>query len=180
MAASKVVSEHEPWHEHRVEFRRRRQVLGHVIVNPKVFPRMRDQRFAPRLEREGRFYDPLRSPKRHRLQAFAADLTSRQTLESGRVDFELVGDLTDIETIAAGRGIRDLARLRRLYGKGYWRKMKGRARIDFGTVESASLNCTGMKRTASAKKNSSARGTSTRRRGSAASRRFAVCVRNDG
>ncbi|MBY0493299.1 MAG: hypothetical protein K2Y23_03700 [Cyanobacteria bacterium] len=45
------------------------------------------------------------------------------------MDFELVGDLTDIETIAAGRGIRDLARLRRLYGKGYWRKMKGSTRI---------------------------------------------------
>ena len=38
-----------------------------------------------------------------------------------------------------------------------------------------------MKHTASAKKSSSARGTSTRRRKSAASaRRFAVCVRNDG
>jgi hypothetical protein len=39
------------------------------------------------------------------------------------MDFELVGDITDVETIAAGHGIRDLARLRRLYGKGYWRKM---------------------------------------------------------
>ena len=37
-----------------------------------------------------------------------------------------------------------------------------------------------MKRTASAKKSSSARGTSTRRRTPAAARRFAVCVRNDG
>lgn len=35
------------------------------------------------------------------------------------MDFELVGDITDVETIAAGRGIRDLPRLRRLYGKGY-------------------------------------------------------------
>jgi hypothetical protein len=45
------------------------------------------------------------------------------------MDFELVGELTDIETIAAGRGVRDLPRLRRLYGAGYWRKMKGSARI---------------------------------------------------
>ncbi|MPY91322.1 MAG: hypothetical protein GEU99_25850 [Luteitalea sp.] len=45
------------------------------------------------------------------------------------MDFELVGDLTDIETIATGRGIRDLPRLRRLYGRGRWRKMKGSARI---------------------------------------------------
>ena len=45
------------------------------------------------------------------------------------MDFELVGDITDVETIAAGRGIRDSPRLRRLYGKGNWRKMKGSARI---------------------------------------------------
>ena len=45
------------------------------------------------------------------------------------MDFELVGDLTDVETIATGRGIRELPRLRRLYGQGRWRKMKGRVRI---------------------------------------------------
>lgn len=37
-----------------------------------------------------------------------------------------------------------------------------------------------MKRTASAGKSSSARGTSTSRRKSSPARRFAVCVRNDG
>ena len=37
-----------------------------------------------------------------------------------------------------------------------------------------------MKRMASAKKNSSASGTSTRRKTGAKQRRFAVCVRNDG
>jgi len=30
------------------------------------------------------------------------------------MDFDLVGEITDVETIATGRGIRDLARLRRL------------------------------------------------------------------
>ena len=45
------------------------------------------------------------------------------------MDFELVGDLTEVETIATGRGIRELPRLRRLYGRGRWRKMKGVARI---------------------------------------------------
>jgi hypothetical protein len=44
-------------------------------------------------------------------------------------DFEVLGDLSDIETIAVGTGIRDLRRLRRLYGKTRWRKMKGVARI---------------------------------------------------
>jgi len=37
-----------------------------------------------------------------------------------------------------------------------------------------------MKRTVSARKNSSARGTSTRRSNPARVRRFVVCVRNDG
>jgi hypothetical protein len=44
-----------------------------------------------------------------------------------------------------------------------------------------SLNCIGMKRTVSARKNSSARGTSIRSRKAAATRRqFVVCVRNEG
>jgi hypothetical protein len=44
-----------------------------------------------------------------------------------------------------------------------------------------SLSCTGMKRTASARKSSSARGTSTSwRRPAAKRRRFAVCVQNKG
>ncbi len=46
-----------------------------------------------------------------------------------RMDFELVGGVTEIDTIATGRGVRELQRLRRLYGKGRWRKMKGSARI---------------------------------------------------
>ena len=45
------------------------------------------------------------------------------------MDFEIVGEITVVETIAAGKGIRDLRRLRRSHGKGRWRKMKGIARI---------------------------------------------------
>jgi hypothetical protein len=45
------------------------------------------------------------------------------------MEFELVGDLEDVETIAVGNSIRELSRLRRLYGKGRWRKMKGMAQI---------------------------------------------------
>jgi hypothetical protein len=43
--------------------------------------------------------------------------------------FEIIGELTNIETIAVGPSIRDLARLRKQYGEGRWRKMKGVARI---------------------------------------------------
>ena len=45
------------------------------------------------------------------------------------MDFEILGDITVLETIASGRGIRDLRRLQRIYGRGRWRKMKGSARI---------------------------------------------------
>jgi hypothetical protein len=45
------------------------------------------------------------------------------------VEFEIVGAITAVETIATGHGIRDLKRLRRSYGKGRWRKVKGVARI---------------------------------------------------
>jgi hypothetical protein len=43
--------------------------------------------------------------------------------------FEVVGSITEIETIAAGRQIRELRRLQRRYGKGRWRKVKGVALI---------------------------------------------------
>ena len=43
--------------------------------------------------------------------------------------FEIVGDIAQIETFAAGAGIREIARLRRLYGLGRWRKRKGVAQV---------------------------------------------------
>ena len=45
------------------------------------------------------------------------------------VDFEIISEITDIETIAAGRGVRDRARLWKMYGKGRWRKLKGVASV---------------------------------------------------
>jgi hypothetical protein len=41
------------------------------------------------------------------------------------VDFEIISEIRDIETIAVGQGIRDRARLRKTYGRGRWRKLKG-------------------------------------------------------
>jgi hypothetical protein len=43
--------------------------------------------------------------------------------------FEIIGEIRDVETIAAGPAIRDLARLRRAYGPGRWRKLKGIATV---------------------------------------------------
>jgi hypothetical protein len=45
------------------------------------------------------------------------------------MDFEVVGDITDVETFATGTAIRELPRLRRTYGPGRWRKRKGIARV---------------------------------------------------
>ena len=39
--------------------------------------------------------------------------------------FEIISEITEIETIAVGSKIRELARLRRRYGPGRWRKLKG-------------------------------------------------------
>ena len=58
------------------------------------------------------------------------------------MSFELVSDITDIEIIATSTSIRDLPRLRRLYGKGRWRKLKGIAEIKLpnGRIRLAELH----------------------------------------
>ena len=45
------------------------------------------------------------------------------------MEFEVIGEITNIERIAVKSSIRDLGRLRKAYGKGRWRKLKGTARI---------------------------------------------------
>jgi hypothetical protein len=44
-------------------------------------------------------------------------------------NFEIVGEISQIETIATSSGIREVARLRKIYGPGRWRKRKGVALI---------------------------------------------------
>lgn len=43
--------------------------------------------------------------------------------------FEILGEICQVETFATGSSIREIARLRKLYGKGRWRKRKGIARV---------------------------------------------------
>ena len=45
--------------------------------------------------------------------------------------FRVVGEVSSIETIARGVGLRDRARLRKAYGRGRWRKLKGVATIQY-------------------------------------------------
>lgn len=49
--------------------------------------------------------------------------------------FEIVGEITAIETIAVGRSIRVLAKLKKHYGKGRWRKLKGVATVKLANGE---------------------------------------------
>jgi len=56
--------------------------------------------------------------------------------------FEIVGDITHAETFAIGTSIREVARLRKRYGRGRWRKRKGiaRVRLEDGTIRQAEVH----------------------------------------
>lgn len=56
--------------------------------------------------------------------------------------FTIVSNITDVETIAINRGIREVARLRKQYGRGRWRKRKGIATVLLadGTTHTAELH----------------------------------------
>ena len=58
------------------------------------------------------------------------------------MDFEIVSEIADVETIARGTGVRDRARLRKQYGGGRWRKLKGVAcvRLVDGTTRLAEVH----------------------------------------
>jgi hypothetical protein len=58
------------------------------------------------------------------------------------VDFEIIGAIPGVETIATGSGIRDLSSLRTRYGRGRWRKRKGYARVRLpdGEVRTAEIH----------------------------------------
>lgn len=58
------------------------------------------------------------------------------------MNFKIVGKIEGEKTFATGTGIREIARLRRIYGNGRWRKRKGVATIEFsdGTTHRAELH----------------------------------------
>ena len=55
--------------------------------------------------------------------------------------FRVLGPIWNVEVIAIGRSIRELRRLRRLYGGQRWRKLKGIAKVELsdGSVSAAEL-----------------------------------------
>jgi hypothetical protein len=56
--------------------------------------------------------------------------------------FTIISDITAIETIAISQGIREVARLRKQYGSGRWRKRKGIATVLLadGTAHTAEVH----------------------------------------
>ena len=56
--------------------------------------------------------------------------------------FEVIGKISDIETIVVDKSIREIERLKKTYGTGRWRKMKGKAtvRFDDGTISMAEVH----------------------------------------
>ena len=56
--------------------------------------------------------------------------------------FEIIGEITEVETIAVGSSIREIARLRRQFGPGRWRKLKGVAtvRLPSGRIRKVELH----------------------------------------
>lgn len=56
--------------------------------------------------------------------------------------FEIIGEITDIEIIAVGSRIRDIARLRKQFGNARWRKLKGITSIRFanGQIHRAEIH----------------------------------------
>lgn len=61
------------------------------------------------------------------------------------MNFEISGELSNIQTIATGRGVYTRRYLERTYGKGRWRKMKGpprraTVRLADGTICEAEIH----------------------------------------
>ncbi|CAN5530324.1 hypothetical protein BH20ACI3_BH20ACI3_42820 [soil metagenome] len=58
------------------------------------------------------------------------------------MDFEFIGEITEVKTIATGTGVRDRARLRKRYGGAKWRKVKGVAQVQLpsGRIRMAEIH----------------------------------------
>jgi hypothetical protein len=60
---------------------------------------------------------------------FRAWTNGRGVFEDSWMNFKIIGVIDQIETFAVGSSIRELARLKKLYGDGRWRKRKGIAEV---------------------------------------------------
>ena len=56
------------------------------------------------------------------------------------MDFEIIGSILEQETFAQGSGIREISRLRKLYGQGRWRKRKGKATATVKLIDGTTID----------------------------------------
>jgi hypothetical protein len=97
------------------------------------------------------------------------------------VPFEILGEISDVETFATGSRIREIARLRRLYGRGRWRKRKGTARVRLPDGSIQWLRYTGTRRPGSDARNSRSSGCFEKTQmAKTATKQLIVCISNDG
>jgi hypothetical protein len=82
------------------------------------------------------------APFRSQARQIGSEQGDGERTDGASTMFEIVGAILQLETIAVGRGIRELKRLEKAYGKGHWRKRKGVARIRLanGRVHTAEIH----------------------------------------
>jgi hypothetical protein len=95
------------------------------------------------------------------------------------VPFQILGEISAVETIATGSGIREIARLRKLYGRGRWRKRKGIAEIRLANGNVVTAEITGMKPDTSARRNSRSNASCEDVMAKTA-KRLVICLENSG
>jgi hypothetical protein len=79
----------------------------------------------------------------HRPKSLAAN---SPVLPYGGMKFELIGPIEHAEVIAAGPGVRVRSYLRKVYGHGRWRKMKGTATVRLANGALRRVELLGMRR----------------------------------
>lgn len=92
--------------------------------------------------------------------------------------FELLSEVSEVVVIASGRGIRDLARLRRQSGPGRWRKLKGIALVRLRGGRAAGRGT--LVRGARCREGQDEGEEAARRMSAMRRKQYLLCVRNSG
>lgn len=90
-----------------------------------------DRAFLP-ADRNARDPLPLCTPRRCAARLSRLLLVEAAIAPSSRqieLSFRIIGQIDVVETFAVGRSIRELPRLKKIYGVGQWRKRKGVATV---------------------------------------------------
>ena len=93
--------------------------------------------------------------------------------------FEILGEISGIETFATGSGIREIARLRRIYGRAAGANARASPAYDYPMARSAWLSYTGTKPPGSDARNSRS-STCFEAMTKTQAKQLVVCVENDG